>query len=73
MGLGLRVEALVRGAATEERGAEIADAARRLVDRAGMGGEYQVLGITAGVDGERAAEVWPFAAAQAGGPVEDST
>ncbi|RDB26124.1 Protein arginine methyltransferase NDUFAF7, mitochondrial [Hypsizygus marmoreus] len=63
MGLQLRVDALVRDAKTEERGAAIRDAAQRLVDRAGMGREYQVLGITSSSGGEKkaaAGEVWPF-------------
>ncbi|KAJ6512739.1 S-adenosyl-L-methionine-dependent methyltransferase [Mycena sanguinolenta] len=53
MGLQLRVEALVRGK-TDEEAARIREAGRRLVDPAGMGSQYQVMGIGgAGV-------VWPF-------------
>ncbi|KIL64283.1 hypothetical protein M378DRAFT_126966 [Amanita muscaria Koide BX008] len=56
MGLTLRVAALARAAPSEERRGTIRDAARRLVDRTGMGSQYQVLGIT------NAAEqvTWPF-------------
>ncbi|TFK40204.1 S-adenosyl-L-methionine-dependent methyltransferase [Crucibulum laeve] len=62
MGLKLRVDALVRGAKTDERRTTIQDAAKRLVDRIGMGKEYKVFGITTGPTGkaEEAEQVWPF-------------
>ncbi|KAJ7249238.1 DUF185-domain-containing protein [Mycena haematopus] len=53
MGLRLRVEALAQGK-TDEEAARIREAGRRLVDPAGMGSQYQVMGI--GGDGV----VWPF-------------
>lgn len=56
MGLQLRVDALTRAAPTEERRAAITDAARRLVDRTGMGTAYQVLGMTSG----GTQDTWPF-------------
>ncbi|KAJ2924876.1 hypothetical protein H1R20_g12218, partial [Candolleomyces eurysporus] len=58
MGLPIRVDALLRGAKSEERRKVIQDAASRLVDLNGMGKEYKVLGITstAGTD----VEAYPF-------------
>ncbi|RXW25505.1 hypothetical protein EST38_g304 [Candolleomyces aberdarensis] len=58
MGLPIRVDALLRGAKSEERRKVIQDAASRLVDLSGMGKEYKVLGITstAGTD----VEAYPF-------------
>ncbi|KAF8212501.1 S-adenosyl-L-methionine-dependent methyltransferase [Mycena galopus ATCC 62051] len=58
MGLDMRVDVLVKGKA-EEDAVRIREAARRLVDPAGMGGQYQVMGV--GGDGL----VWPFLEAQA--------
>jgi len=62
MGIQIRVDALVRAAQTEERKNAIGEAAKRLVDRTGMGREYQVLGIISDKyklagDSE---SVWPF-------------
>ncbi|KAK2460941.1 hypothetical protein APHAL10511_007411 [Amanita phalloides] len=56
MGLSVRAGALARSAGTEGRRAAIRLSAKRLVDRTGMGVQYQVMGITSG--GEE--EVWPF-------------
>ncbi|KAF4614132.1 hypothetical protein D9613_007842 [Agrocybe pediades] len=63
MGLGVRLRTLLQAAATEERQQAIHSAAMRLIDPKGMGGQYQVLGIT----GERSKdpnapplEIWPF-------------
>ena len=58
MGLQLRVDSLTRSASSPDRSAEINDAAQRLVSPTGMGGQYQVLGITSKREGEGA--VWPF-------------
>jgi NADH dehydrogenase [ubiquinone] 1 alpha subcomplex assembly factor 7 len=63
MGLLLRVNALVRNAKSDERRTPILDAAKRLVDPAGMGKEYQVMGITSfssGAERQAPVEVWPF-------------
>ncbi len=67
MGLHLRVERLVRAAPNEARGKEMEHAANRLVDKAGMGREYKVLGVVgrdAGKDQAEADtngnEIWPF-------------
>ncbi|KAJ9101897.1 hypothetical protein QFC21_003237 [Naganishia friedmannii] len=46
LGLAPRLDKLLQSAKTKERKLEIANAARRLVDVNGMGGEYQFLGIT---------------------------
>ena len=65
MGIGTRVSALQRAAASPERTDALGEAAARLVDPAGMGREYKVMGVTGGaasatdVDG-----VWPFAAGE---------
>ena len=70
MGLSLRVNALLRNAKTEERRVAIRDAAKRLVDQAGMGRQYQVMGIT-NVDsdtGKQASgDVWSFVSLPDGG------
>lgn len=55
MGLSLRVAALAATAPSDQRREAIRDGAQRLVDRSGMGTQYQVLGITS--CGE---ELWPF-------------
>jgi len=64
MGIHIRVEALKRTAKTEGRQASIEKAACRLVDRLGMGKEYQVLGLTShersGDDAGDVEGVWPF-------------
>ncbi len=56
MGMSLRVATLTRSALSDQRREAIRGAAKRLVDKTGMGTQYQVLGITGG--GEQA--VWPF-------------
>ena len=48
MGFDVRVDALTRVAPNPERKEAIANAAQRLVDRNGMGTEYQFLGVTVG-------------------------
>lgn len=58
MGLEVRLDGLVGAAKTTERRTAIRDAAKRLVDRTGMGKEYQVMGITSA--GGEAGKVWPF-------------
>lgn len=58
MGLQLRVKGLIDAAKSEERKKVIQDAANRLVDRTGMGKEYQFMGITSRL-GEKE-EVYPF-------------
>ncbi|KAN0134488.1 S-adenosyl-L-methionine-dependent methyltransferase [Lactarius tabidus] len=63
MGLGTRVSALQRAAASPERG--LAEAATRLVDSVGMGKEYKVMGLTGGTVCTADAEgVWPFVAGE---------
>jgi NADH dehydrogenase [ubiquinone] 1 alpha subcomplex assembly factor 7 len=65
MGLGTRVNALQRAAASPERGDALAEAAARLVDPAGMGKEYKVMGLTGGAARAADAEgVWPFVAGE---------
>ncbi|KAH9055203.1 S-adenosyl-L-methionine-dependent methyltransferase [Lactarius vividus] len=66
MGIGTRVSALQRAAASPARADALTEAAARLVDPAGMGREYKVMGVTGGaaaatadVDG-----VWPFVAGE---------
>lgn len=61
MGLEARVNALKISAKDDERKKQIENAANRLVDRTGMGAQYQVMALT----GKRAAEPadeekWPF-------------
>ena len=64
MGMNMRVEALKHAAKTQKRKDSIDKAAKRLVDKFGMGNEYQVLGVTS--HGRRAGDagtvegVWPF-------------
>ncbi|KAF8697760.1 hypothetical protein AX14_001191 [Amanita brunnescens Koide BX004] len=58
MGLSLRVASLTRSAPSDQRREAIRVAARRLVDKTGMGTQYQVLGITSLSGGGQA--VWPF-------------
>ncbi len=48
---------LIRSAKTEERAEDIKKAAQRLVDEAGMGKEYKVLGISSSRSEHG---VWPF-------------
>jgi hypothetical protein len=64
MGLGTRIATLRRAAASPERGVALEQAAARLVDGAGMGREYKVMGVTGGVVGG-IGEVWPFIAGEA--------
>lgn len=45
MGLGMRVENLMRRAGSEEQSKRIEDAALRLVDGLGMGQQYKILGF----------------------------
>ena len=60
----MRVAALLRAVASPERGAALEKAAARLVDGAGMGREYKVMGVTGGV-GRGTGKVWPFIAGEA--------
>jgi len=62
MGILLRVGALQHAAASPERADAISKAAARLVDSAGMGGEYKVMGVTGGTTARMAGAdgVWPF-------------
>lgn len=63
MGLPARVEALKRTATSGERAADMERAAKRLVDKTGMGSQYQVMGIVGKRTDEesvRAEERWPF-------------
>jgi len=63
MGIGTRVAALQRAAATQERADALEKAAARLVDATGMGREYKVMGVTGGLDSVTE-EVWPFIAGE---------
>ncbi|KAI9508435.1 DUF185-domain-containing protein [Russula earlei] len=67
MGIGARIAALKRAAASPDRARAVEKAAARLVDVMGMGREYKVLGVTGGVGGS-AEEKWPFIA----GEVQDA-
>jgi NADH dehydrogenase [ubiquinone] 1 alpha subcomplex assembly factor 7 len=63
MGFELRVDALTRAAPSCERKEAITNAAQRLVDRNGMGKEYQFLGVTASTNGSSTTDdgiLWPF-------------
>lgn len=63
MGLPARVEALKRTATSGERAADIERAAKRLVDKTGMGSQYLFMGIVgkrADEEGVKAEERWPF-------------
>ncbi len=67
MGIGTRVAALKRAASSPARADALGEAAARLVDPAGMGREYKVMGMTGGAAREMAAEaegVWPFVAGE---------
>ena len=46
MGLGARVAALKASSKDDDRKKQIEDAANRLVDRTGMGAQYQVMALT---------------------------
>jgi len=63
MGIGTRVAALQQSAASPERADTLEKAVARLVDAAGMGGEYKVMGVTGGV-GKGEELVWPFVAGE---------
>lgn len=67
MGITTWVAALQRAAAAPVRGIALVKAAARLVDGTGMGGEYNMMGVTGGVGGGTEG-VWPFVA----GEVQDS-
>ncbi|EGN98843.1 hypothetical protein SERLA73DRAFT_55110, partial [Serpula lacrymans var. lacrymans S7.3] len=61
LGMQLRIDALVRAAKSPERRETIEQAAKRLIDPLGMGSQYQFLGITNKMEGEKSNEgVWPF-------------
>jgi NADH dehydrogenase [ubiquinone] 1 alpha subcomplex assembly factor 7 len=60
LGLAPRLDRLLQSAATRERKVEIAQAARRLVDADGMGGEYKFLGVTPPRPEGGAEPVYPF-------------
>lgn len=63
MGLQLRVDTLKKAATDEKRREDIERSAKRLVDRTGMGIQYQVLGVTGTkhIEGELTPEQrWPF-------------
>jgi SAM-dependent MidA family methyltransferase len=65
MGIGTRIGALQREAASPERADALGKAAARLVDAGGMGREYKVMGVTSEVkvkDGE--VGWWPFVAGE---------
>ena len=65
MGLGTRVSALRRAAASPERADVLSKAAARLVDPAGMGREYKVMGVTAVAASAADTDgVWPFIAGE---------
>ncbi|GAA5864321.1 hypothetical protein JCM1840_006742 [Sporobolomyces johnsonii] len=61
LGLMPRLAALMRAAPSDERRRDIEGAAKRLVDEAGMGGQYKVLGVTPKRnEGAGGAECFPF-------------
>lgn len=62
MGIHMRVEMLKQKAGSEERKEDIDKAAKRLVDKEGMGSEYMVLGVTSHGTTEKEEDVWPFVA-----------
>ncbi|KAH8987098.1 DUF185-domain-containing protein [Lactarius hatsudake] len=62
MGIGTRVGALQRAAASPARADALTEAAARLVDPAGMGREYKVMGVTGGATDADC--VWPFVAGE---------
>jgi hypothetical protein len=67
MGIGARVAALQRAAASPERTDALEKAAARLVDATGMGREYKVMGVTAHTiagTGATEEDVWPFIAGE---------
>lgn len=63
LGLQPRLAALLRSAPTEERRKEIESAARRLVDKTGMGEQYKIMGVVPKGKGQGVGEeagVFPF-------------
>lgn len=71
MGLGIRAQKLASAASLQandkEKGKKILDAAERLVDPNGMGGQYKFMGVcTRDLQGEdenveaRRSSLWPF-------------
>ena len=61
MGLGARVAALKASSKDDNRKKQIEDAANRLVDRTGMGAQYQVMALTGKRNTDLAEEErWPF-------------
>ncbi len=61
MGIQMRIEALKRGAQSEDRKHEIERGAFRLINLTGMGTQYQVMGFTSSPVGElKPEERWPF-------------
>jgi len=60
MGLDQRADVLARAAKHEERTEGIREAARRLVDRNGMGEQYRVFGMVGKEREVKAEYVWPF-------------
>jgi NADH dehydrogenase [ubiquinone] 1 alpha subcomplex assembly factor 7 len=65
MGIGTRVSALQRAAASPARADALSEAAARLVDPAGMGREYKVMGVTGGMARTADADgMWPFVAGE---------
>lgn len=63
MGLPARLQGLMKGAKTQEQKDGLWRAASRLVDVVGMGGQYQVLGITnehPASEGGESVPIWPF-------------
>ncbi|WWC68354.1 uncharacterized protein I206_102279 [Kwoniella pini CBS 10737] len=57
LGLQPRLRKLIDSASTEERKEDIRKSAQRLIDPLGMGGQYQVMGISSG---EMTEEIYPF-------------
>ena len=57
MGLRLRLSQLLENAKTDERRSALRNAAERLVNRTGMGAQYQVMAITS-TGGD--IDIWPF-------------
>jgi len=53
MGIGTRLAALRRAASSPEHEVALDKAAARLVDGAGMGREYKVMGVTGGIGREQ--------------------
>ena len=61
MGIGARVAALKASSKDDGRKKQIEDAANRLVDRTGMGTQYQVMALTGKRKTDLAEEErWPF-------------